>query len=57
MKISHQDWERVIAKACDIVNATEGEGDPRYAFHVEGMMALLDELEAKCGCQSRIGPA
>jgi len=54
MKISREDWERVIEKACDIVNATESDSDPMYAVHVEGMMALLDKLEAKYGPQSRI---
>jgi hypothetical protein len=47
MKISRQDWERVIEKACDIANATENEGDPMFGVHLEGMMTLLDELEAK----------
>ena len=54
MKISREDWERVIEKAYDIVNATESDSDPMYAVHVEGMMALLDELEANYGSQSRI---
>jgi hypothetical protein len=54
MKISREDWERVIEKACDIANATENDGDPMHAVHLEAMMALLDELEAKYGPQSRI---
>lgn len=54
MKICRQDWESVIEKACDIANATENDGDPMYAVHVEGMMVLLDELAAKYGPQSRI---
>ncbi|MDH5669965.1 MAG: hypothetical protein OEY86_18340 [Nitrospira sp.] len=54
MKISRQDWERVIEKACDIANATESDGDPVYEVHVESMMALLDELTAKYGPQSQI---
>jgi hypothetical protein len=54
MIISREDWERVIEKACDIVNATESDSDPMYAVQVEGMMALLDKLEAKYGPQSRI---
>ena len=54
MRIPRKDWERVIEKGCDIANATESDGDPMYAVHVEAMMALLDELEAKYGPQSRI---
>lgn len=54
MKISRQDWERVIEKACDIANAAENDGDPMYEVHVESMMALLDELAAKYGPQSKI---
>jgi len=54
MKICRQDWERVTDKACDIANATEDDGDPMYEVHVEGMMALLDELASKYGPQSRI---
>lgn len=54
MKISSQDWERVIDKACDIANATENEEDPMFAVHLEGMMTLLDELEANYGPQSQI---
>jgi len=54
MRIRRQDWERVIEKACDIANATETDADPMYTVHVEGMMRLLDELEAKYGPQSRI---
>jgi hypothetical protein len=54
MRIPRQDWERVIEKGCDIANATESDKDPLYAVHVEAMMALLDELEAKYGPQSRI---
>jgi hypothetical protein len=53
MRIPRQDWERVIEKGCDIANATESDGDPMYAVHVEALMALLDELEAKYGPQSR----
>jgi hypothetical protein len=54
MKIRRQDWDRVIEKACDIANATKTDADPMYAVQVEGMMRLLDELEAKYGPQSRI---
>jgi hypothetical protein len=54
MKISQEDWDRVIEKACDVANATETESDPMYEVHAEGIMALLDELEAKYGQQSRI---
>ncbi len=54
MKISQEDWDRVIEKACDVANATETDSDPMYEVHVEGIMALLDELEAKYGQQSRI---
>ena len=54
MKITRQDWERVMQKACDIANVTEDDGDPIFAVHVEGMMTLLDELEAKYGPQSQI---
>ncbi len=54
MKISHQDWDRVVAKACDIANATASEDDPMYDVHVQGMMALLDDLEEEYGPQSRI---
>ena len=54
MKITHQDWERVTEKACDIANSAENDADPMYDVHVESMMALLDELEAKYGPQSRI---
>jgi len=54
MRIDRQDWDRVIEKACDIANATESDGDPMYPVHVEGMMALLDELAAKYGPQSKI---
>jgi hypothetical protein len=54
MKISRQDWEGVLEKACDIANATENDGDPIYEVHVESMMGLLDELEAKYGPQSKI---
>ena len=54
MRIPRQDWERVIEKGCDIANATERDGDPMYAVHVEALMALLDELEANYGPQSRI---
>ncbi len=54
MKIRRQDWERVVAKACDIANATISDQDPMCAVHVEGMMRLLDELEVKYGPQSRI---
>lgn len=54
MRICRQEWERVIEKACDIANTTTDEDDPMYAMHVESMMRLLDELEAKYGPQSRI---
>ena len=54
MRICRQDWDRVIEKACDIANATENDHDPMYEVRVEGMMALLDELAAKYGPQSRI---
>jgi hypothetical protein len=54
MNISQEDWERVIEKAATVANATENDNDPTYEIHVEGMMALLDELEAKYGQQSRI---
>jgi hypothetical protein len=54
MRIPRQDWERVIEKGCDIANATESDGDPMYAIHVEAMLTLLDELQAKYGPQSRI---
>src|SRR5881394_1928523 len=54
MNISQEDWDRVIEKACDVANATEDDSDPMYEIHVEGMMALLDDLEAKYGQQSRI---
>src|SRR5437667_10173715 len=54
MKICRQDWERVIERACDIANATENDGDPMFEVHVEGMMRLLGELEAKYGTQSKI---
>ncbi len=52
MKICRQDWDRVVEKACDIAN-TEDE-DPMSAVHLEGMMALLDELDAKYGPQSQL---
>ncbi len=54
MKICRQDWDRVIEKACDIANATENDADPMFEVHVEGMMTLLDELEARYGPQSKI---
>jgi hypothetical protein len=54
MKISRQDWERVIEKACDIANATENEGDPMYGVHVESVMTLLDELQATYGPQPQL---
>ena len=54
MKIHRDDWERVLEKACDIANAAETEDDPMYEVHLEGMMTLLDELESRYGCQSRI---
>jgi fructosamine-3-kinase len=54
MKITRQDWEQVMQKACDIANATEDDGDPLFAVHVEGMLTLLDELEAQYGPQSQI---
>ncbi len=54
MNICQPDWERVVEKARDITSATESRGDPMYEVHVEGMMRLLDELEAKYGPQSEI---
>src|SRR4051794_24282438 len=54
MKVSREDWERVIEKACDIANATDNEADRMYHVHLEGMMVLLDELEKRYGPQSRI---
>ena len=49
MSICRQDWERVVEKAAQITNATETGGDPMYEVHLEAMMTLLDELEAKYG--------
>src|SRR4051812_35437029 len=54
MKISREDWERVIEKACDIANATDDEADAMYHVQLEGMMVILDELEKRYGPQSRI---
>ena len=54
MRISRQDWERVIEKGCDIANATGSDGDPMYTVHLQALRALLDELEMKYGPQSRI---
>jgi len=54
MNLSRHDWERVTQKACEIANATEKEADPMFGVHIEGMMTLLDELEAKYGPQSQI---
>jgi len=54
MSISQEDWERVIEKACEVANATENDNDPMYDTHVVGMMALLDELEAKYGREPRL---
>lgn len=54
MKISREDWERVMEKACDIANTTEHDRDPMHTVHVEGMMKLLDELEDIYGPQSQI---
>ena|ERR1035438_3387833 len=54
MKICRHDWERVVEKACAIANTIASDGDPMFEVHVEGMMTLLDELEAKYGPQSRI---
>jgi hypothetical protein len=53
MKISRQDWDRVTEKACDIANIKD-EGDPMYEVHVESMMGLLVELDAKYGPQSQL---
>ena len=52
MKVSREDWERVIEKACDIANGPDD--DPMYDAHLESMMRLLDELENRYGAQSRI---
>jgi hypothetical protein len=54
MNLSRQDWERVMEKACEIANATRSEEDAMFGVHVEGMMSLLDELEAKYGPQFQI---
>jgi hypothetical protein len=54
MKICRADWERVLEIAYDIANATESNADPMLAVHVDRMMILLDELEAKYGPQSQI---
>lgn len=54
MKISREDWDRVVKKAHEVTEAAETSEDPMYEVHREGMMTLLDELEAKYGPQSQI---
>lgn len=54
MKISGEDWGRVVEKAREVTEASKPPPDPMYEVHREGMITLLDELEAKYGPQSKI---
>jgi hypothetical protein len=54
MKISREDWGRVLEKARDITEAAKPPADPMHEVHLEGMMTLLDELEVKYGRRSQI---
>ena len=47
-------WDRVIEKACDVVNATRTDDDPMYDVYREQMLEILDELEAEFGTHPRI---
>ncbi|MFT4176489.1 MAG: hypothetical protein QM627_07515 [Luteolibacter sp.] len=38
-------WDRVLAKACDVANAAEIDGDPMYEVHRLQMLELIDNLE------------
>ena len=42
---------RVIAKACDVTNATRIDDDPMYDVYREQMLELLNELAAEFGPQ------
>ena len=52
--ITKEAWDRVIEKACDVVNATRTDGDPMYEVYREQMLEILDELEAEFGVHSKI---
>lgn len=47
-------WDRVLAKACDVANATEVDSDPMYEVHRGQMLEILDDLEKEFGVYPEI---
>ena len=52
--ITKEARDRVIEKACDVVNATRTDSDPMYDVYREQMLEILDELQAEFGVHSEI---
>ena len=52
--IAKVDWDRVHELACEIANASSHEDNVLAEAKTEGLICVLNELEAKYGACSRI---